>query len=56
MFESLSDSLGNVFSKLKGKGYIGEDDVNDAMREVRIALLEADVALPVAKVLIKPVK
>lgn len=56
MFESLSDSLGKVFSKLKGKGYIGEDDVNAAMREVRIALLEADVALPVAKDFIKDVK
>ncbi len=56
MFDNLSDSLGKVFSKLKGKGYIGEDDVNAAMREVRIALLEADVALPVAKDFIKQVK
>lgn len=56
MFESLSENLSKVFSKLKGKGVLGEDDVNSAMREVRIALLEADVALPVAKDFINKVK
>jgi len=49
MFDSLSDRLGGVFDKLKGRGALKEQDVRDAMREVRIALLEADVALPVAR-------
>ena len=48
MFESLSDRLGSVFEKLRGKGALDEKDVSAALREVRIALLEADVALPVA--------
>ena len=49
MFDNLSDRLGGVFDKLKGRGALREQDVRDAMREVRIALLEADVALPVAR-------
>jgi signal recognition particle subunit SRP54 len=49
MFDSLSDRLGGVFDKLRGRGALGEQDVRDAMREVRIALLEADVALPVVR-------
>ena len=49
MFDKLSDRLGDVFGKLRGRGAIREDDVRAAMREVRIALLEADVALPVVK-------
>ena len=49
MFESLSDRLGGVFDKLRGRGALTELDVRAAMREVRIALLEADVALPVVK-------
>jgi len=49
MFESLSDRLTGVFDKLRGRGALTEDDVRAAMREVRIALLEADVALPVAR-------
>jgi len=49
MFESLSDRLGGVFDKLRGRGSLTELDVRAAMREVRIALLEADVALPVVK-------
>ena len=49
MFQNLSDKLGGVFDKLRGKGALSEADVDVAMREVRIALLEADVALPVAK-------
>ena len=44
-FESLSDKLQNAFSKLKGKGVITESDINAAMREVKLALLEADVKL-----------
>ena len=49
MFDALSDRLGNVFDSLRGRGALKEDDVRTAMREVRIALLEADVALPVVR-------
>ncbi|TIX50299.1 signal recognition particle protein [Alteraurantiacibacter aquimixticola] len=49
MFDTLSDNLGNVFDRLRGRGALSEQDVRDAMREVRVALLEADVALPVAR-------
>jgi signal recognition particle subunit SRP54 len=49
MFESLSERLGGVFDKLRGRGALSEADVRAAMREVRIALLEADVALPVVR-------
>ena len=48
-FSSLSDKLGNVFKKLKNKGRLTESDVKEAMREVRLALLEADVNYKVAK-------
>ncbi|MEC8752588.1 MAG: signal recognition particle protein, partial [Pseudomonadota bacterium] len=53
---ALSDRLGNVFDRLKGKGSLSESDVNAAMREVRIALLEADVAVEVVKSFIDGVK
>ena len=49
MFDNLSDRLGNVFDRLKGCGALSESDVREAMREIRIALLEADVALPVVR-------
>ncbi|SNS09630.1 signal recognition particle subunit FFH/SRP54 (srp54) [Sphingomonas laterariae] len=49
MFESLSERLGGVFERLRGRGALNEADVRAAMREVRIALLEADVALPVVR-------
>jgi signal recognition particle subunit SRP54 len=49
MFDTLSDRLGSVFDRLRGRGALNEADVREAMREVRIALLEADVALPVAR-------
>ena len=45
MFDTLSDRLGGVFDKLKGRGALREQDGRDAMREVRIALLEADADL-----------
>ncbi len=49
MFDTLSDRLGSVFDRLKGRGALTEADVRAAMREVRVALLEADVALPVVR-------
>jgi signal recognition particle subunit SRP54 len=49
MFGSLTDKLGNIFDKLRGRGSLSVEDVQAAMREIRIALLEADVALPVVK-------
>ncbi|MBA3838612.1 MAG: signal recognition particle protein, partial [Zymomonas sp.] len=49
MFDSLSERLGGVFDRLRGRGALTEADVRAAMREVRVALLEADVALPVAR-------
>ena len=49
MFDSLSDRLGSVFERLRGRGALNEEDVRAAMREVRVALLEADVALPVVR-------
>lgn len=48
-FEGLSEKLGNVFKKLRGRGKLTETDVKEAMREVRLALLEADVNYKVAK-------
>lgn len=56
MFESLGESLNKVFNKLTGRGLLKEEDIDLAMREVRVALLEADVALPVAKDFINKVK
>ena len=55
-FESLSSRLQNVFGKLRGKGKLSEDDVNEALREVRLALLEADVNFKVVKELIAKIK
>jgi len=53
MFESLSDRLSDAFKRLTGKGALSESDVQTAMREVRMALLEADVALPVVREFIR---
>ncbi|WEK56220.1 MAG: signal recognition particle protein [Candidatus Cohnella colombiensis] len=55
-FEGLSARLQNVFGKLKTRGKVSEDDVNEAMREVRLALLEADVNFKVVKDFINKVK
>jgi len=49
MFDTLSDRLNGVFDRLRGRGALNEADVREAMREVRVALLEGDVALPVAR-------
>ena len=56
IFESLSERLQETFKKLRGHGKLTEDDVNEAMREVRMALLEADVNFKVVKNFIKTVK
>ena len=49
MFDSLTERLGSVFDRLSGRGVLGEKDIDEALREVRVALIEADVALPVVK-------
>jgi signal recognition particle subunit SRP54 len=56
MFDSLSDKLGGIFDNLKSRGALSDTHVDTAMREVRLALLEADVALPVVKDFIAKVK
>lgn len=56
MFNSLSDSLEGVFKKLRGHGKISEKNISDALREIRLALLEADVEFTVAKTFINNVK
>jgi len=56
MFDNLSDRLQGVFKTLKGQGKLSESNISDAMRQVRIALLEADVSLPVAKAFIERVR
>jgi len=56
MFSSLADSLDNTFRKLRGLGHISEKNIADALREIRIALLEADVEFSVAKDFIAKVK
>lgn len=56
LLESLSDKLGNVFRRLAGRGTLTEEMVGEALREIRVALLEADVALPVVKDFIAQIK
>ncbi|WP_417268870.1 signal recognition particle protein [Celeribacter sp.] len=56
MFENLSDRLSGVFDKLTKQGALSEDDVKTALREVRVALLEADVSLSVARDFVKAVE
>lgn len=56
MFEQLGDRLQGTFKKLRGQARLTESNISDAMREVRIALLEADVSLPVVKSFVKKVK
>jgi signal recognition particle subunit SRP54 len=56
MFEALSGKLNGVFDRLRRRGALGEADVAEALREVRVALLEADVALPVVKDLVAKVR
>ena len=47
MFETLTDNLGSIFDRLRGRGALGEKDVEQALVEIRRALIDADVALPV---------
>ena len=56
MFENLSERLSGVFDRLTKQGTLSEDDVISALREVRVALLEADVSLPVAREFVKKVE
>lgn len=56
MFQNLSENLNKIFSKLKGRGILSEEDVNLSLRELRIALLEADVSLNVVREFIEKVK
>src|SRR6185312_11974111 len=49
MFETLGERLTGVFDRLTGRGVLSEKDIDEALREVRVALLEADVALPVVR-------
>jgi len=56
MFDSLSERLGRTIKTLRGQGRLTEDNIKDTMREVRLALLEADVALPVVKTFVERVK
>ena len=56
MFDNLSDRLGGVLNKLRGQGRLTEENIKETMREVRMALLEADVALPVVKTFVDQVR
>jgi signal recognition particle subunit SRP54 len=56
VFENLTQRLGGALSRLRGQGRLSEDNIRDALREVRLALLEADVALPVVKEFIEVVR
>jgi signal recognition particle subunit SRP54 len=56
MFDALTSKITGVLDGLTGKGALSEKDVNEALREMRVALLEADVALPVVKKFIDDVR
>ena len=56
MFDSLSDRLSKTIKNLRGQGRITEDNIKESMRDVRMALLEADVALPVVRDFVDRVK
>ena len=56
MFENLTERLGNTLRDISGKGRLTEDNIKDTLREVRMALLEADVALPVVREFVAQVK
>ncbi|MDQ6911140.1 MAG: signal recognition particle receptor subunit alpha, partial [Actinomycetota bacterium] len=52
MFDSLSDRFEGIFKKLRGRGRLGDGEVEEVLREIRVALLEADVNLKVVKELV----
>lgn len=56
MFESLTQRLSGTIERLRGRGRLTEENIREATREVRIALLEADVALPVVQALVERIK
>ena len=56
MFDNLSDRLETIYKKLKGRGVLKENDVDEALREIRVAFIEADVSLPVIKEFIAEVR
>ncbi len=56
MFESLTQRLSGTINRLRGRGRLTEENIRDALRDVRVALLEADVALPVVKALIERIR
>jgi signal recognition particle subunit SRP54 len=56
MFESLSDRLEGAFRRLRSKGRLTESDVDEGLREIRMALLEADVGLPVVRAFLERVR
>ena len=56
MFENLQERLGRALDNLRGRGRLTEDNIKDSLREVRMALLEADVALPVVRAFVDRVR
>ncbi len=56
MFDSITKNFGGIIDKLRGKKYISEEDFNEALREIRLAMLEADVSLPIIKEFVKKIK
>src|SRR6187200_2675968 len=56
MFESLTQRLSGALQKLRGRGRLSEENIRESLREVRVALLEADVALPVVQALVERIK
>ena len=56
MFETLSEKLEGIFKKLKGRGFLKEEDIVSALREIKIALLEADVNFKVVKDFVEKVR
>ena len=56
MFENLTEKISGIFDKIKGKGVIDDSALNNVMREIRIALLESDVSISVAKDFIEKIK
>ena len=56
MFDSLSDRFDAIFTRLRGRGRLGEEEIDEVLREIRVALLEADVNVRVAREFTKRVK